>query len=179
MIDIETLGTRPGSVILSIGAAKFDPVDRGAGAGIVDTFHQAITLASCTRVGLRMDPDTVEWWLDDARRTAWDKLQSMAKVDLDEALLGLADWLRVDDTTRIWANGADFDCVMLKTAYDVVGIPCPWTFRQTRCFRTLKALGRTPQPERLGTHHNALDDAVHQALWMRDMVEYLGIGEPQ
>ena len=179
MIDIETLGTKPGSVILSIGAVKFDPMQL-EGEVIVDTFHQAITLASCTSVGLRMEAETVEWWLDGARRTAWDQLQSMEKVQLDEALLGLSDWLRVDETTRIWACGADFDCVLLKTAYDVTGIPCPWTFRQTRCFRTFKALAPgVRRPDTAWTAHNALDDARTQALWMRDLVEFLGIGEPQ
>ena len=179
MIDIETLGTKPGSVILSIGACKFDPMQL-EGAVIVDTFHQAITLASCTRAGLRMDADTVEWWLDGARRTAWDELQSMEKVQLDEALLGFSDWLRADDDTRVWANGADFDCVLLETAYAVTGIPCPWTFRQTRCFRTFKNLAPAIKaPDTAWTQHNAVDDACTQALWMRDLVEYLGIGEPQ
>ena len=43
------------------------------------------------------------------------------------------------------------------------GGKAPWTFWQERDLRTLKGLSPDLRIERSGTHHNALDDALHQA----------------
>ncbi len=59
MIDLETLGTRPGSVILSIGAVEFDR-DLGLGR----EFYVELNQASSITAGLTTDDATVDWWLD-------------------------------------------------------------------------------------------------------------------
>ena len=58
MVDLETLGTAPGSVILSIGAVRFD-VEKG----LLDEFYVNIDVESSQRLGLTIDGDTVMWWL--------------------------------------------------------------------------------------------------------------------
>ena len=45
MLDIETLGTRSTSVILSIGAVEFDKTS------ILRAFHKRIDIDSCLRQG--------------------------------------------------------------------------------------------------------------------------------
>ena len=57
MIDLETLGIQPGSVIRSIGAVVFDPVTNTLGS----TFYQNICADSCKKAGLTTDPDTIKW----------------------------------------------------------------------------------------------------------------------
>jgi DNA polymerase III epsilon subunit-like protein len=54
MLDLETLGHTPGSVIVSIGAVKF------GGGKILDTFYHRIDAQSCVEHGLKMDVSTVE-----------------------------------------------------------------------------------------------------------------------
>ena len=66
MLDIETLGTGPNSVILSIGAVEFDET------GVISKFYEAIDPESCTDWGLQIDARTVLWWMDQndaARKT--------------------------------------------------------------------------------------------------------------
>lgn len=56
MIDLETFGTRPGSVIVSIGAVEFS-MD-----GIGEAYYRAIDVASSLLAGLTIDEITVKWW---------------------------------------------------------------------------------------------------------------------
>jgi DNA polymerase III epsilon subunit-like protein len=58
MIDIETLGLGPGATILSIGAVRFST------DGLGEEFYREISLQSCQAVGLEIDADTLEWWLE-------------------------------------------------------------------------------------------------------------------
>jgi 3' exoribonuclease, RNase T-like len=153
MLDLETLGNKPGSVIVAIGAVKF-----GEGR-VVDTFYERVDAQSCVDAGLKMDPQTVMWWLGqgDAARLEITK----PGAPLTSVLSSFAAWLGED--AEVWGNGATFDNVLLADAYDITGIPRPWRFSRDRCFRTVSALRPDMTIVRNGTHHNALDDARTQA----------------
>lgn len=65
MIDIETFGTRPGAAIRSIGAVVFGFPDGDNGHPFVARsggFYANITRVSCEQVGLRVEPETEDWW---------------------------------------------------------------------------------------------------------------------
>lgn len=82
------------------------------------------------------------------------------------ALAAFADWLASEHgpDVKVWGNGADFDNVILGSAYRRLGKSIPWAFYNSRCYRTVKSLQPGCRIERAGTHHNALDDAKSQAL---------------
>jgi len=164
MIDLETLGVGPNALILSIGAAKFT-TDH---LKVVDRFHQAIEPVTAFALGGVIDPDTVLWWMQPEReggRKAW---LSMRRVHVAEALEGFAMWLGED--MPIWGNGAPFDNVILRQAYARAGLPCPWNPFNDRCYRTKKAEAPGVKTKRIGTHHNALDDAVFQVAHLRGVL---------
>ena len=166
MLDLETLGTAPGSVIISIGAAAFD----AHAEDVRDTFHQAIDPEDSQKRGLRIDAATTLWWVDPDRDEARRRWLALERVDLDSALIGFTQWLeRFGHDWAIWGNGSDFDQVLLGVAYKVSGLEVPWTHKQVRCFRTLKALFPFHEPEQTGTLHDALSDAIHQAYWLQDI----------
>lgn len=168
MIDLETLGTKPGAVILSIGAVAFDP-DTGRVGGLGHQFHKIISLPSALKVGLKVEADTVKWWArqsPEAQRTLWAALSN--GHDIRATLDNFAGWLKaISDgrEVRVWGNGATFDNIILEAAYQACGLERPWGDYADRCFRTLKDSAKHLEPTREGTHHNALDDAVHQAKW--------------
>jgi hypothetical protein len=56
MIDLETLGRRPGCVVLSIGAVEFGP------AGLGREFYIVLDIFGQKSLGLHEDPDTLAWW---------------------------------------------------------------------------------------------------------------------
>lgn len=164
MLDLETLGLEPGCVILSIGAVEFDT------EGLGETFYRSISLQSCDEAGLEIDAGTLEWWLEQDENV---KDQLVGGEELTEVLYEFGQFYEGAD--EIWANAPSFDCNVLEAAYDAVEAPVPWQFYEERCYRTLKNLPCAVEVERDGDHHDALDDAVHQAdrahLTLRRMAE--------
>ena len=162
MLDLETLGNKPGSVIVAIGAVKF-----GNGE-ILDSFYERVDAESCVNLGLRMDVSTVLWWMkqnDDARK---EITQPGGK--LSEVLMRFAAWVN-DLGAEVWGNGASFDNVLLSDAYDRAQLPRPWKYYNDRCYRTVKNLRPEVPMIRGGTHHNALDDAKSQATHLTAMIQ--------
>jgi len=161
MLDIETLGTRPGSVITSIGAVKF-------GQGQIGTeFYTRIDLQSSVDAGLTLDPSTLLWWLkqSDTARAEFQK----PSVTLAQALEDFALFV-ADPEAEVWGNGVGFDNVLLSTAYAHAQMPQPWVHWNDRCYRTLKNLHPQVTMDRSGTHHHALDDARNQARHLMDIL---------
>lgn len=170
MIDLETLGTTPGCVILSVGAVFFDR------DGLGDEFYKVIHTPSCSAAGLHTDPDTVAWW--DKQSIEANKVRSDAMLDggstLKSVLEEFTAFIKRDTNIKIWGNGADFDNPILACAYKAAGLKLGWAPYNGRCYRTFKNLYKeTKMDERVGTYHNALDDAKNQALHMiKIMAEY-------
>lgn len=160
MLDIETLGTRPGCAVLSIGAVEFDP----RGDGERNSLYCDIDAVDCQRFGLAIDADTVKWWMQQP-----DKAR-MAAVNggstLPAALGHLSAWLHPMTKLRLWTNGINFDLPILEAAYRACGITVPWSYRDGRDVRTLMELaGLTPAdvPTIEGlVEHNALHDCLWQ-----------------
>ena len=156
MIDIETLGTKPGCVILSIGAVEFGDDQLGR------EFYIEIGLADCQQLGLTIDSETVRWWM--GRET---KPPVNGVVPLRSALTMLADELSGWEDKFVWANSPSFDISILEAAYHVTCVDPPWSFRNCRDFRTAKHLlapdfDPATVPSQ-GDDHNALADAKWQA----------------
>ena len=168
-IDLETLGTSPDSVILSIGAVavctETGQIVKFYGACAVDSQrHRTISKS------------TLSWWesqSEDARK-ALDFAKSDDCPSLQDSLDRLTKWLGDLGQTHdvyVWGNGSDFDIAMLNHAYKQISDFVPWNFRHSRDMRTLRdiclRLGLEPKIKaavsRNGTHHNALDDAEYQA----------------
>lgn len=158
MLDLETMGNKPTSAIIAIGAVKF-----GNGE-ILDRFYQKISLESSMDAGLTVDASTIIWWMnqsDDARKEFKDN-----DPHIDSVLIDF--WVWCGEVNEMWGNGASFDNTILSNAYDVVGIEKPWKFWQDRCYRTIKASSPI-ELKRVGTHHNALNDAESQALHLMEI----------
>ena len=162
MIDLETLGTAPGSVVLSIGAVEFDPELGTLGREFYTTINQGSSLGA----GLKIDSSTVAWW-----KTQSIEAQKVLYATCEEngpqimpALMDFGLFLSgCGPNVRVWGNGSDFDQPILTAAYRAVGLEAPWKFWNNRCYRTLKSLFPETPMLRTGTHHNALDDAKSQA----------------
>jgi len=154
MVDLETLGNGPQSVIIAIGAVKFDE------SGLGEEFYEVVDAQSCVDAGLKMDVSTIMWWMQqsDEARAAFKR----ESISLWEALDKFSDFVGADD--KVWGNGASFDNTILGSAYRAVEEEQPWKFWNDRCYRTVKAMYPDKPIPRSGVHHNALDDAKSQAL---------------
>lgn len=172
MIDLETLGTLPGSGIISIGAVAFnllEPEDQW-----IKFSCSPISRASCKIVGLTEDPDTLRWWdtVDPLAQEVFKKSSLGCKKMIWEALTEFSLFLPWD--VNIWGNGADFDNPLLTVAYYKCGKALPWKYKNNRCYRTLKNLfPEIEAPAGTGIKHTALDDALYQTRHLVKILNFL------
>lgn len=169
MIDIETLGTAPGSVITSIGAVRFDP----DGDTLGSSMQVHVRAESCVQSGMQIDAGTVLWWLgqSDIAREAFVHGQRATAVVLPQALALLYEWLHTSaGEPVVWGNGATFDIVMLEDAYRRCHMTPRWKYRNVRCYRTVLAeFGIESDWVKPEVAHDALSDAVAQAKTLQNV----------
>ena len=161
MFDLETMGKRPGCVILSIGACVFDPHTDWIG----DTLHIHIDSDESELRGFKANMGTVRWWLtqDTEARAALEAGQKNA-VSPFAAIDGFCNFVSsAGNDPDVWCNGNSFDIPILAAYFGHFHLELPWNYWQERDLRTLKGINKGQRIERTGTHHNALDDALHQA----------------
>jgi hypothetical protein len=162
MIDLETLDTKQDAVILSIAAVAINTEGE-----ILGTFHEYTE--DCPSNMATTSMDTILWWMTQDKEAR--KLQAEAERNpLISTLEELSTFFRnfEDQEIAVWGNGAAFDNVILRRAYERNGLKAPWSYRQDRCYRTLtKLFPHIPMPEFVGVKHDALADATNQAghLW--------------
>jgi len=156
MLDLETMGLLPDAAIIEIGAVKFDP-EKGTISG---EFNETVSLSTSVELGMKISPSTVMWWMsqsDDARRKV-----SRGGSPITEVLERFNQWF--GDDKPVWGNGAAFDNVVIESAFRLVGMKLPWTYRSNRCYRTMRAQALDIEYRQVGTAHCALDDARSQAV---------------
>ena len=167
MVDIETLGTQPGSVIVSIAAVEFDPYGESSQA-LDETFSINVCLESAQRAGLKISATTMLWWMGQTKEAQTKTFFKEGRATLGYALGLFNKWLeKRGEDVRIWAHGAPFDPVLLTTAYEACGNEPSWQFRNIRDTRTLFELADMKDMSEFrgheGTEHTSLDDAITQA----------------
>jgi len=174
LIDIETLGRRPGSIVLSIGAVRFTWEE-----GIVDRYYQVIDPANAGSFNLTAEAETVAWWMqqDEAARAVFASGQD--KVDVERALACLNRWSKgwhgIEFST-VYGNSPAFDLSILEEIYSRCYQNPFWTYQQERCVRTelemYKRVGvNVPAVRRVVkdgvargmVKHHALADAEYEA----------------
>lgn len=201
MLDLETWGTKPGCDIRSIGACVFDPVAGTVHSELGDyqfylaTNNPALApwnydlghhdgIETYRKYPLTRDPETVQWWNNQSpeAQAAFEN-----PVDLKKAcnlftswIVNMFDHAPTDGDFRtvcIWANDPHFDVSILAAVFDAVGLPVPWHYRSPRSMKTaIDMAGLTPDEYcNYGTAHNALDDAIAQAMTVCKAYERLGL----
>jgi len=161
MLDLETLGNKSNSAILSIGAVEFNLETGETGR----EFYETVDLQSCLDFGLKINASTFYWWLQQSQ-AARDAICGNEKIDLQSALARFNHWMNdCIEHVGIWGNGARFDIGLMEDAYVATGWnKMPWYFRSERDVRTLVAFA--PEIKEgyplLGVEHNPIDDCKHQ-----------------
>ena len=163
MVDIETISTKPNAAIVAIGACEFDMETGETGR----EFYTNIKWDSNLNYNRDVDLNTIQWWMkqsDGARRALFDEPQE----SLPTAMMKFALFYDGCGNLPIWSH-ASFDEQILRNAFEVLRITCPWHHRDVRDIRTLIGMlpksvldGIRSETLRLGDHHNALHDALYQ-----------------
>lgn len=157
MLDLETLSTAPDAAIVAIGAVIFNSKE------VYPYEHYSvISIESSMESGGTVDGSTIRWWMNQEDK-ARNELFAGRSVDIDSALYSFRYFLNSHNVEYVWGNGVDFDNVILASAYRRAKLPCPWSGKNNRCYKTvIKMFPDVPRVEPVLKHH-ALHDAKAQA----------------
>lgn len=165
MLDLETMGNGSNSAMIAIGAVAFDDNN------VVDEFYTQINLSSAMRQGGFVDGSTIMWWLKQSGEARGAFSNNDNAPDLMSALNAFDSWCEKVKVGEVWGNGAMFDNAILGNAYKSNGLTIPWKFWNDMCYRTVKNMNKHVELNRVGTHHNAVDDAKSQALHLIEILK--------
>lgn len=181
MVDLETLSSASNAVVVSIGAVIFDPKTGELG----ERFYVEMTddLDAQQLAGRDVSASTFKWWMEQNAQAkqvfAKTPAEGVRRTSTVEALHSFANFIDVhaggEKNAVLWGNGAVFDNVVLRSLYASAGFKAPWSYRNDACYRTLKNLPGAPaMQQEFGVAHNALDDAICQALHAVEIFAWLG-----
>lgn len=172
MIDLETLGTDPDCIVISLGAVEFDP-DTGVQGR---EYYRVLSTKKQELLGRTKTQSTLNWWNKFKGTEAGEVLvtSECCADSFYEALSDFREWF--PSNGKPWGNGANFDISILNHAYKQIGVNPPWRFWNIRDVRTvvdMASLFMEKPKEVAGIAHNALDDAKHQAKYVSEMWQVL------
>jgi hypothetical protein len=169
MVDIETLGIKPGSVITSIGAVMFSPTTYEIG----NIFHERISVADALMNGFDIDVNTIKWW----RQQSKGAQEELRGTDfIGNVLSRFRTFIYDNEPERVWARSPSFDINHLMEAtrrfahLDII------SYRQEVDVRTVEHLGRllnmnlTYDGDDNLIEHNPVSDCIKQ---IRTVQEYM------
>ena len=168
MIDLETLGVEPDSVVMTLGAIKFDPF---SDAEPHSEFYYKLDLDSQDR---SVNDSTIAWWGQQDQYVQYEAFGTEGREHMDVFLDSLPKWMVGVDV--LWGHGYGFDITIIEDMLRQRGKPIPWQFWQVRDSRTLFALAKTdPRKSMQSNLHNALADAYFQAKGVQMAYKELGL----
>lgn len=174
MIDLESLGTKSGSVITQIGAVQFD-IETGERGAI---FKQNVSIDSCLKVGLKVQQSTIEFWLQQSDEARLGMIKDTKP--LGEVLYEFQAFIQSLQPSELylWGNSARFDLGVLENAYTALNKSTPWLFRNERDVRTIVGLAPWIKDQfikrgNMGILHDAVDDCIFQIEYVVATYNYL------
>jgi hypothetical protein len=171
MCDLETLSTKSRPVIAAVGLVLFDE------ERIIKDLYRRLDIDEQIKRGRHVSDSTIRWWMrqsDQARHSTFE-VENL-NTGILHNLSMIREWFfDTDDRICVWGNGSDFDNNALMSLFHDFDQVEPWSYHDNRCYRTMKNIPCVQhiEMERVGEHHNALDDARSQALHLQRIFKEL------
>jgi exodeoxyribonuclease VIII len=166
MVDLETMAVSPRTVILTLGAVHFDPFSQQ----ITDQLYFRVNIDDQDVLQREIDPNTLDWWAKQDPAIMEEAFSPDNRVPLADAIDQFHKFAWGCD--KFWAHGSMFDLVILEDVYRQLNRTAPWQYWQCRDTRTLFDLADPEMPA--AEKHNALADAVRQAVGVQNCYRKLG-----
>lgn len=156
MIDIETIGRKPGYVILSIAAVEFD-IKTGT---IIKSMCENFNLAQSLEAGFKIDSSTLKWWAKQDPEIFKQALTS-GKNSNKDVLEYVTSFIKDGSSCFVWANSPTFDLSLLEAYYNHYKLKTPWNYTNEMDVRTISNLYphiRTALKKESKALHDPLED---------------------
>ena len=173
MIDIETLDTRPNSVVLSVGAVKFDPYAEIEPhtktlwrPGVDDQLAQGRTMSNTT----------LEWWAKQAEHIKDSTFTEKGRISVHKFFAELNKYLVGVD--KVWCQGPQFDMVILEDLFKQFDHHMNWAYWQVCDCRTIfNMMPVDPRKAIQQDLHSAEEDAYWQAVCVQQTFQHFAVQE--
>ena len=169
MVDLETMATSPRAVILTLGAVQFDPFSDE----IYDKLYMRISVEDQEALGREINPETLDWWATQDPEIMLEAFSDEDRISLSDAMDRFHKFAWTCD--KVWSHGAVFDIILIEDVLRQMNRRPPWQFWNCRDTRTLFDLGHDPEMPQ-AAKHNALEDAIRQAIGVQNVMRKLGRG---
>lgn len=149
------MGNGKFAMIVQMGAVYFDRYSGELG----QTFKVNVDAVDVEKHGGQMDADTVMWWLSQSK-AAQESILAEPRLSFQDAMRSFYNFAKSADC--IWSH-ATFDFPIVQESFKMLHYKY-LRYKAARDIRTLSDLSGMDhkQVPREGTHHDALDDAIHQ-----------------
>lgn len=167
MIDTETLGLTPGSVVRTVSLVEFEP--HTGKTGRKQTW--VINLQDSIKAGFRIEAGTLKWWMmksEEARKAFVSSPEN--EISLVSFVSEFEQWFKqYGDKVALWGLQIDFDPAMIRPylAYYHMFIMredsynLPWNRKCMVDVRPFMEAYRCIHPEQQ-TVHTSMDDCMMQ-----------------
>ena len=163
-LDIETMARDPKAIIISIGACTQDA-----------HFHCYLNFKEQLALNRLLEADTLAWHMVNHTTLFTQQLATVLQTNktLYAAIDSLNAWFTkhvyANGLCQVWMNSPSFDGIILSDLAKQINTALPWTYKQERDLRTLKALAEDKAPYKYAhlpdppdNAHDALIDAKYQ-----------------
>jgi hypothetical protein len=157
MLDLETLGTSPDTVVVQIGACYFSNKTGKIGK----KFKVNVDIDSCLREGFTVEGNAIKWWLTEQAKNA------TFFNDTTNVRAAIYDFIEFSwKAERVWSH-ATFDFVIMMNYINRLGCTPGFGYKSARDIRTLLDLSHSKikysedNTPRAG-EHDALEDCIYQ-----------------
>lgn len=134
MIDLETLGLKPGCQILTVACARFDDNN------IYEKFYKRIDLKDYNHYDLTVDSSTLNWWKRQDKKVYDEAFTEQPRESLYNVMYELREFIvkaSEGGNIYIWSHGKEFDIPIVEYTFNLLDLDIPWKFWNTRDTRTL------------------------------------------
>lgn len=185
MLDIETLGTKPGCVILSVAFKSF--ALNSSESPVYDIeYGQHINVLSSLLAGLKIDSKTIEWWQGQDKEAQERIIESASEgaEDFHNAMIYIYNTLtELNNAFNLYIFGrgvSTFDLPILeyamKTAIESTGekFVRPWGYYTPTDVRSIYRFAKWcgMNVPAIPTPHDAMDDVQKQIIEMQQAYNY-------
>ena len=184
VIDIETLGNRPGCQIRTLGAQAvcFDSQEGFHVCGLPslgDPFFYQGGFYRRVRSKGNMELDALQWWTKQGCKVWREALVYIEHMPIAEAMAELsASVVLLQNDCGLkkvawWGNGNEFDQACIEAALARTGHKPPWEYWESHNLRTLCKFVPVRRKHRRILRHHAGYDANHEALRLADALNWI------
>ena len=164
MLDLETMGVCPSSIILSVGVVIFDDFYK-----IIDKKMWVLDKKEQLQLKRTYNENTLTFWKNQPKE-AKEQFNTKEIYSVNRFKEDFYIYIKKFNIDSVWTSAPVLDVGCLHTLYGD-GDYLPWKYNQVRCLRTIRDyMKEFPKRDGDNIHHDCLDDCEYQILCLRQSI---------